>query len=206
MKLPTPLLATMEVTLNRILEMDGEMRDELLSMHGKVIKLVITGLDVEMLVIPTRDGVQVMGEYEGDVDVTIRGGLIALMKTAITGDRSAVQEGDIRFDGDVYTGEKFQKILQRLDLDWEEPLARITGDVVAHHIGQTVRAGHQWFTSALGHLLQDTSDYLQEESRDVPAPAEVEIFYHSVDTLRDDTARVAARIRKLERQIEEGTK
>lgn len=203
MKLPTPLLGATEVAINRLLDMDGEVRDELLAMDGKVIKVVVTGLELEFIVIPAAEGVQVISDYDGEADVTIRGAPFSLLQTAITGDRAAVQEGDIRFEGDVYTGERFQKILQKLELDWEEPLARLTGDAVAHQIGETVRAGHQWMKSAVAHFLQDTSEYLQEESRDTPAPAEAEIFYQSVDELRNDAARVAARIRKLERQLEE---
>ena len=205
MNLPGPVMAMMEIALNRLLAMDEEVRDELLAMNGKVIKLHITGFELECCVIPSSDGVQLLADESLEADVVIRGAPFALLKTAVTGDRSSVQEGDIRFEGDVYTGERFQKILQKLDLDWEEPLSQITGDVVANQVGTAVRSGHQWLKGAIDHLLRDTSEYLQEESRDVPAPAEVEIFFQTVDGLRDDAARIAARIRKLERRREENT-
>lgn len=205
MNVPTPFVAVIEVALNRVLETDAEVRDELLTMQGKVIRLVIAGLDLTLNVIPGSDGIQVSSDEGLEPDVTIYGPPFALLKTAMSGDRSGVQEGEIRFEGDVYTGEKFQKVMQRLEPDWEEPLSRLIGDVAANQVGSVVRSGQSWLKGAFEHLLQDTAEYLQEESRDVPAPAEADIFYQSVDRLRDDAARLAARIRKLERKREEGS-
>jgi len=44
---------------------------------------------------------------------------------------------------------------------------------------------------------RNVSEYLQEESRDVPSRYEVERFTRRVNALRDDTDRLEARIRRL---------
>jgi ubiquinone biosynthesis protein UbiJ len=45
----------------------------------------------------------------------------------------------------------------------------------------------------------DASEFLQEESRIVPGPYEVEAFCAAVERLRDDVDRAAARIERLAR-------
>jgi ubiquinone biosynthesis protein UbiJ len=42
--------------------------------------------------------------------------------------------------------------------------------------------------------MSNVSEYLQEESRDVISGAELEMFYNSVDRLRDDVDRLRARV------------
>jgi ubiquinone biosynthesis protein UbiJ len=46
-------------------------------------------------------------------------------------------------------------------------------------------------------LARDAAEFVTEESRDVVAKAELEAFYDDVDTLRDRSERLAARISRL---------
>jgi ubiquinone biosynthesis protein UbiJ len=46
----------------------------------------------------------------------------------------------------------------------------------------------------------NTAEYLQEESRALPAALEAQAFYDDVDRLRDGVERAAARLARLERR------
>jgi ubiquinone biosynthesis protein UbiJ len=46
----------------------------------------------------------------------------------------------------------------------------------------------------------NTAEYLQEESRVVPAALEAQAFYDDVERLRDGVERAAARLARLERR------
>jgi ubiquinone biosynthesis protein UbiJ len=46
-------------------------------------------------------------------------------------------------------------------------------------------------------MASNIREYLQEESRDVPSRYEVERFAQQVDSLRDDVARLEARLNRL---------
>ena len=48
-------------------------------------------------------------------------------------------------------------------------------------------------------VRMNTAEYLQEESRALPAPLEAQGFYSDVERLRDDVERLAARLALLER-------
>jgi ubiquinone biosynthesis protein UbiJ len=97
----------------------------------------------------------------------------------------------------VALGQKMQRILAGLDLDWEEPLARAFGDPLGHELARAARAAFAWQRAALNTAGLNTAEYLKEELRLLPARYEVEAFLDGVDSLRADLDRLEARIRRL---------
>jgi ubiquinone biosynthesis protein UbiJ len=81
----------------------------------------------------------------------------------------------------------------------EEEVAKWVGDVPAHALGDVVRGAGSWLARAAGALRMNTAEYLQEESRAMPAPLEAQAFYGDVARLRDAVERAAARLARLER-------
>jgi ubiquinone biosynthesis protein UbiJ len=109
--------------------------------------------------------------------------------------------GAVAISGDTELGHNFGKLLGGLDIDWEEQLSRLTGDLLAHRIGNLARGAARWGKDALEALRQDLPEYLQEEVRLLPGRYEVEEFLTEVDRLRDDLERLEQRVRRLsERQ------
>jgi ubiquinone biosynthesis protein UbiJ len=80
----------------------------------------------------------------------------------------------------------------------------LTGDIVAHKVGEFVRSTVAWGKQAMDTLGRDAAEYVQEESRDVVNQYELETYMTSVDTLRSDVDRMDARIQRLQSQIEQG--
>ena len=107
--------------------------------------------------------------------------------------------GDVTITGDVETGQAFKAILDDMDIDWEEQLARLTGDVIAHQAGNMARRTRRVLRHGKAALEQDLGEYLREELRVLPARIEVENFSADVDRIRADTDRLAARIRRLQK-------
>ena len=99
-------------------------------------------------------------------------------------------KGDVSIEGNTQLGREFKKMLASLDIDWEELASRMLGDAPAHHLFKTLRSIHGWGRKSVESVMQDTSEYLQEESRDVVSAAELEKFYQQVDELRDAVARI----------------
>jgi ubiquinone biosynthesis protein UbiJ len=94
--------------------------------------------------------------------------------------------------------------LQGLDIDWEEQLAKLAGDTLAHRIGHQARATGRWASRSGEVLTRDLREYLIEEGRLVPSAAEMKGFLDGVDTLRDDVDRLEARIARLHRHTSGG--
>jgi ubiquinone biosynthesis protein UbiJ len=85
---------------------------------------------------------------------------------------------------------------QRID-NIEEGLSRWVGDIAAHQIGRVLRGAAGWGEQAGETLAANVREYLQEESRDLVARAEMEAFSTSVNEARDRVEALTARLQKL---------
>lgn len=203
----TALTAAIETAFNAWLKLDGDALPRLHKLHGKVIEFHITGLDIHLFFMPTDDpvnAVTIMTDFEGDADVTIRGAALALARLSRAEDSGkATLEGGIEIDGDMRTGEAFSRILRDVDIDWEELLSQAVGDIVAHQAGQFTRETKGWLDDTAQAMRMNTTEYLQEESRVLPADAEVAAYLDAVDTLRMDADRLDARVQRLQQQLDQ---
>jgi ubiquinone biosynthesis protein UbiJ len=200
-ELATAVAATLEVAINQVLQLDPETFDRLRTLQGKVIAIELRGLDITLYLIPGDDGLNVFGDFEGEPDTTLRGTPLAMARMGLaTHAGDVLFAGDVEISGDVELGQQFRDILDGLDVDWEEHLSRLTGDMVAHKVGNLVRGAMQWGRNTMDTLGQDAAEYLQEESRDLPNRIEIEDFLAQVDTLRTDVDRAEARVARLEKR------
>jgi len=204
-ELATALTAGLETALNAALRLDPDSLPRLQEFAGKVIGLELRGLGLTLYLVPGPDGISVCQQIGGAPDTVLSGTPAGLAQLAFGGDASrALFAGAVRITGDVDTGTRFKRWLDELDLDGEEWLARYTGDVAAHRLGELFRSTAQWGRDALAALGRDAGEYLQQESRAVPGREEVERFGREVDVLRDDVARLEARVLRLRRKRAEG--
>ena len=201
--LSSALLTTLETALNYYLQLDPESLRRLGRLQGKVIAIELRGLETTIYALPGSYGLRLHSSWEDEVDTTISGTPLALTRMGLGDSGKALFSGDVTISGDTETGQQFKRILDGMDIDWEEQLSRFTGDLVAHRAGNLVRDGLQWGRRALHSLQLDVTEYLQEESRILPGQAEFAAFTEQVERLRDDSARLEARVERLRRRLAE---
>jgi ubiquinone biosynthesis protein UbiJ len=195
---PAPVLAaTLETALNLYLQQDPDALRRCEALQGKVVALDITGLGLSLYFLPAADGIQVLSHYEGEPDTRLRGSPLGLARMSLGSRDDSLFEGAVEISGDTETGQQLQDILAGTDWDWEEQLARLTGDVVAHQIGGVARRAGRLLGTSLDTLERDVSEYLQHEALLLPCRAEVDSFLTGVDRLRADTDRLSARVERL---------
>lgn len=203
MKLPSPVANALELAINNALALDEDSFQQVTRLAGKIIKFQFLVVDVEFYLAPVGDGIQVLTTIDEEPDTIIEGSPLALLRTAVTKDRQTILQGDVKIHGDMDLGQKFQKILHNLDPDWEEPLARMFGDVAGHQIGEFIRGVNAFALNAFNSLTNSTAEYFQEESRDIVSPTECERYSEGVDQLRGDADRLQLRIQRLQQRLEE---
>jgi ubiquinone biosynthesis protein UbiJ len=123
-----------------------------------------------------------------------------LLRLARSADLSTLRGTLAEIKGSPEVAERFAKLLKLARPDLEEHASRWLGDVPAHALGEAARAAGAWFERAANALRANTAEFLQEESRALPATLEVQAFYSDVERLRDDVERAAARLARLERR------
>lgn len=192
------LISTIELALNQYVSLDEDISLFLTPIAGKVIAINIQPFDETLYLCPTADKIQVLENYLAEVDSTISGTLSALglMGLSSTPMRS-IFSGDVTITGDTHTAHKFQQLFDKLDIDLEEKLSQFTGDIFAHKVGNLFRSGQQWTADSTETLKLNTKEFLQEETKDLPAGPEANILYNQIDEIRSDFDRLSARIEQL---------
>jgi len=201
-ELAMSVTAGLETAVNTALRLDPEAFNRLTKFSDKVIAIELQGLDLTLYLLPGANGINIMSQYPAEPDTVLSGTPLAMAKMALGPDASKVLfAGEVTIRGDVETGQRFKRLLDELDIDWEELLSRYTGDIVAHKLGDLVRTTAAWGQQALNILGRDAAEYLQLEGQDLPLPATVRQFMQEVDAVRDDTARLEARVARLRQHL-----
>jgi ubiquinone biosynthesis protein UbiJ len=200
---PTPFLSAIETAINAWLKLDSEILPRFAELDGKIIRLHITGLDFNLYFFPSTSGIQVLGNYPseengGIVDATIHGSPMALIRLGTSSNAGETMlKSDVEIDGNMHVAETFSALLKDVDIDWEELLSKLVGDIIAHQTGQVARGANSWFKDTIEAMKLNTGEYISEESKLCPADAEIRQYMNEVDDMRMGVDRIASRINNL---------
>ena len=194
----------LEAALNRALALDPETRDGLRALDGQCVALTLEPLaaggpplSVQVRVDGERLAVgPVDDEREPDLGVrSTFAGLLAQLPMFRRDDAPPV--GRMKLSGDAELARRLQQLATRFDPDWQQPFAAVFGDVLGVQVANALAAALKHARDAGRDLAGAAAEYVTEESRDVVARAELDAFHDEVDALRDDAARLAARVERL---------
>jgi len=197
------LIGALETALNQYLALDRDSGYFLTPLAGKVIAVTVQPFDETIYLCPTTDSIQCLDQFPDQPDTRLSGSIwaLGLMGLSSTPMRS-VFSGEVTIEGDMQTGRKFQELFAKLDIDLEEKLSQFTGDIIAHKVANFFRAGQNWSKDSLETFRLNAKEFLQEETRDLPAAPEADIYYAQVDELRTDFDRLQSRIDRLKSTLQ----
>ena len=195
--MPFTPLPFIEEAGNRLLRLDPETLRRLGDLQGRVICIEFRDLGRKLYLHPSESGFRIATECDSPPAVTLRGTLAIFTRLSLGTQTETLKAGELEIEGDAALGQRLQRIFGNLDLDWEEPLARLFGDPLGHEIGRAVRTAFAWQRKAIETFGLNSAEYLQEEARLLPQRYEVEAFLNGVDVVRADVDRLAARIQRL---------
>jgi ubiquinone biosynthesis protein UbiJ len=199
MKLGAGISRGLESAVNRYLLLDPTAGARLSDLDGRVIALELRGLDLMLVFRVQGQGIAFIDEPDRKPDTLLRGTPLGITRLGLGRGNTTgtLFSGDVEIAGDVDTGQAFKAVLDAIDIDWEEQLSRLTGDMIAHQMGNAARHAGRWLDHARLTLERDLSEYLQEELRVVPTRIEIENLIEDIDRLGMDTDRLEARLRRL---------
>jgi ubiquinone biosynthesis protein UbiJ len=195
--------AILEDTSNRLLRLDSDTLRQLGDLEGKVFCLRVnnTGkgeVGLKMYFFPSEGGFRITQEFAGPADVEITGNPPAFMRLVLGENTPAlIGGGQMQITGDLELGQRFQRVLKNIDIDWEEHLSGLVGDIAAHRVARSARKFRGWLSHVASTLRQDVSEILIEESRLTPDRDEVVHFMDGVDQVRAATDRLEKRIDRM---------
>ncbi len=200
----TPIAsAGLEAVVSRYMALDPFAMAQIELLQGNVIAFDILGLGLTLYLQPEPGRLRILPEYAGEPDCRIKGTPIALTRMSNPEQRTGqLFSGDVEITGDTELAHRFGKILNAMDIDWEEQLSHFTGDIIAHQTGNLLRQAAGWKAYATDTAAKDLQEYLQEELRLLPVKAELDPFLTAVDDLRDHIERLQARLTRLQNRLQ----
>ena len=184
--------------LNRVLSDYPAARQRLQLHHGKSITAQVGPVVTRMRV--TTDGeMEPVGETGAsspvqtpDVSLIVP---LSLLPRLAAKDPAALSQ--IVFTGDSELAATLSDIARNVEWDVEADLSRVVGDAVAHRVVASVQRAHEWRVDAGQRITANVAEYLTEERRAFVTARELEALTLQNESLRDDIARLEARVAKV---------
>lgn len=196
---PAPALAcaALEIALNRYLRLDAEVLADCARLRGRRIGFAVNDLGWEWVVEPLADGVRVAGG--GETEVRVQASSWRLLRAGLEALRGGRLAQDLPVTGDAELLQRFVRLLARVGFEPEEWLAPLLGGPAAHRVAGGLDTLLGWARRSGDSLGYSAAEYLREETGDLARADDVAEWMHDVDRLREDTDRLEARLRRLER-------
>ena len=190
----------LEGLLNRRIEDSSQARRLCDELDGQTLALQLSDTRLVIYFTVSEQRLSLDYDFEDDPDVIISTGMTGLLGLASDDAQKEIRSGRVHISGDAGSGQAFQELLKLTRPDWEEELSRLTGDVAAHQIGVFVRSGLDFGRRVFETISQNASEFLKEESRDLPSRPEIDRWLADVDRLREDCDRLEARLERREQR------
>jgi len=193
-------IVAIEHLLNQHIQESSAAQDRLFALVGRSLAINIQnfGTNLRLDAEQTHLGVSMISDDSiVATTATISGTPLTLLNLLNVSTLADFRAAGVEFSGDIQTAEAFAELLRLARPDLEEELSHLVGDIVAHKMARSVRRVKGWGTRAIDALTMDTSEFLQEEIRQLPPRVEVESFSREVERLREDTDRTAQRVDKF---------
>ncbi|GLT18935.1 SCP2 domain-containing protein [Vibrio zhanjiangensis] len=189
--------ATIESTLNLLVNDDPELVRRLARLKGRTIQVHLRELN-KTLTFMFSQSIDVLAGYEGEPDCFLSLNLAILPQL---GEQSnitkLIKEDKLTLEGDIQLAQKFSQLMADCKPDIEEWLSRVMGDILAHQLVQSAvglgRLAKAQTQKHNDHLAQ----VITEEWKLAPAPLEIVHFCDQVDDVASRAARVEVKLNKL---------
>ena len=191
-------LTALEKLINSVLGMTSDADQLLGPLAGKVIKLHIDPPGFDIVMSFSEQGIQVLENYQSEADVELSGSPVAFGMMSFNGRPTrALFSGKVSMQGDSQVGHHFQQLFESLNIDWQQQISRVIGTNASQRVAEFLSQGKQWFAETSEAMQEDVSEYVQEESKILPAQPEADMLFDDVDSLRADCDRLEARVKRI---------
>ena len=209
------LLAPFESLINQCIKHDNVLLEGLSEHAGKTLQINVTNpklsfyvhiLDTCITLASTNDvfdiNTDMTGEHVESAQGQITGSASAFLGIMTTQQAQApLVNPNLQIEGDAEFVQDIYKLFSALDVDWQEPLSTVVGDVPVHGLETLISNLVSFGKQTTKTIIENVDEYIHEEARYVPPLNQVEIFDKDLDKLKLQLDRLAARQAELERAL-----
>ena len=200
-------LLPVEKILNQLLRNDPYLAAQLAPFDGKTIEVRSTAPTTAICC--SIDGSAIrLSSLGGDcvalqADAVIAGRTVDLMDMLLrdNSDR-ALANPAISISGDAILVQELYGTMRKLDIQWQDYLAPLLGDVITNKLEQVAERNRRWSKNASASVRRNIDDYLHEETNLLPERSDVDAFSDDLDRLKLAIDRIQARARMLNNRLD----
>jgi ubiquinone biosynthesis accessory factor UbiJ len=191
----------LEAAIERALTLDPDSRTRIAGLDGRSVTLRFRGTPLALRATVQEARLRIGPAWDGPSELELEATPGAWLAMAAARGGAPLSPGRVQIAGDAELARRLERIVDGFAPDLDEAFARAFGDVAGFQLARLARRGAGWARAAAGALLRDGADYLVEEDRVLVARAELETFFDDVDTLREGSDRLHARVRRLAERV-----
>jgi ubiquinone biosynthesis protein UbiJ len=193
----------LKTALNRILALDPESHARLKALEGKIIRLELETTPRRIFVLEFKDqSIDLLSDIPEHSDLVIKGTPLSLLHMSLSKNKHLFLGKEIIIQGNLELGQQVIDLFEQLEIDWEEYLSRLTGDVPAHQVSRFLHRAKNFNRRVCETLLRNVNEYIHEEKDLFPPLEALQDFFSDIDELRMDIDRLEARIQQIKRNRE----
>lgn len=189
-----------ETLLNQALKLDEDASEAFAPCDEKVIQLTFTDFQITFFIIyqiatPNNDA----NDENAFGHFTVQSHLLGAPDAHLQMTVADLLKGPdaVKTFGDQALAADFLQALKGLEIDWEEQLSKLTGDLIAFKVGSTVRRGQKHLNVAQQKIADTLKEYLQFEVELLPTASQVKRFNQQVNETASAVDTLADRINAL---------
>ena len=196
----TAAIAGLESAINMALRYDPGTRAALKKIQGQILAVQSTAPPFTFFLQTCdddRETLRLFSDHDHQCSPTthLRGPLTAIAALAMTDSMTLANSG-VEVMGSTAFLSDLQRILGQLDIDWEDALNQLIGELPGHQAAEHIRRVVDWTHQRARSGKRLLSEYLTEELRSLPAKPELKQFYAAVDEVRMQVDRLEQKIEK----------
>lgn len=185
-------------SINAYLYLDPQTESRIKKLNGKIITIELLPLHFIFQCCFDLTGVTLSDGERLPATSHLRGTPLQFAHVMINKkNRQSFFAEDVLLTGDAEVGQLVIELFDELNIDWEDVLSRITGDVPAYYAGRFIKDARAWFKESIENFQEDVSSYIHDEKNWLPTHEALQDFFAEIDTLRMDVDRIHQQIQLL---------
>lgn len=190
--------------MNAWLKLDPESRTRMKKLHGKTVSIKLLPFSFEFQCYFDEAGINLFTDETIMPDTLIRGTPLQMLGVMMSKEnRQRFFADDLVIEGSAEVGQEMVEIFDHMQIDWEEYLSKMIGDVPAFHTFRLLNKFHDFLRGSEESMRSNIREYLHEEAQWLPSREALNDLFSEIDTMRMDVDRMQERISHLQREIKE---
>ena len=195
-----------EELLNRVLAKDPHLQSQLVKFGGKSLQINVHPPGIRVTALLEKGRIRLLSTEAELLDIqitaSITGNVGQLLPLILEKrDNRPLSNPALAITGDASFIQELHASLSSLDIDWEDYLAPLLGNLITNELSHISNDIRNWSKQASVNMRRNVNEYLIEEERIFPKKEQLDDFNEELDYLKIRIDRINAKASILDQKL-----